>query len=643
MMLLTFALLIFRRVLAAVLVVPYTNTFAIFTINLVIVGVGYLISRTRYYRIGTLITVTLIAIEFYAQTVVRAAEDPTHLGETAVWLIAVLLVGGMAISWRVLLLLVAIYIIGLLALPYTVPGVILPNTRFAIEFIASVSILISITAALRTRDIRRMEEQSVQLSTSENRYRTLLDAGFEAIIIHDNGEILDVNDPALRLTGYSNSEIMKMRTIELVAPEAQSVIAQWYKEHNLENLVYESVLLHKDGRHLDIEVRSRAIEYQNKLVRVIAMRDITESKQAREQLKNLFDNLDRVFFSFSAIDIQMIQISPSCEKIYGYPQQAFYDDPSIWFSLTHPDDANRFTEDFQQIVHGQRELRPFRIVRKDGEIRWVEMLIMPAHDSGGNLLRFDGLVADITERRQIEYQQRELRAERERSVVLRQFITDASHDLRTPLATMYTSLYLLRRVSPEDEKISRHLDTLTEQTSHLSRVLNDLFTMSRLDAPETYVEKFRLDINQVMDNIVNSSSEAASEKQIQVRYTPADHPLWVMGDKDYLIMALGHVVTNALQYTPSGGSITIRNIDQPDKKICVEVEDTGIGIHATEMAYIFDRFYRSDKARQTDRGGVGLGLSLARKIVEIHNGSIKAESVPGDGSTFRITLPHMLQ
>ena len=162
-------------------------------------------------------------------------------------------------------------------------------------------------------------------------------------------------------------------------------------------------------------------------------------------------------------------------------------------------------------------------------------------------------------RREIEVQQRELRSERERSLVLRQFITDASHDLRTPLATMYTSLYLLRRVSPPDEKISRYLDPLESQTTHLSRVLDDLFTMSRLDAPETYIEKFRVDINQIMENIVNGRKETAAEKQLELHFQQTDEPLWVMADKDYLLVALGHVVTNALQYTPTGGSVTIRN------------------------------------------------------------------------------------
>ncbi len=637
-------MLIISRLVRTVIAVPESDFNKLtFNINTLVLIICYSLARTRYYRVGTILGITIVLFILYLQTIYRAANDPVHLTDSTVWSAGIVLIGGIIISWRIMVGLVILYGVGLGLLPLFVPGLTFYDVRFSLEFTIGMSALITAAAALRSRDIRRIEEQSAQLVTSESRYRTLLEAGFEAIIIHDNGIILDVNDTVIQLTGYTMPELIGKMTIELVAPDAQAVIAKYYEQRSLETLVYESVLQHKDGHRIDIELRSRAIVYQDEWVRVIAMRDITESKQSREQLKNLYDNLDRVFFSFSAIDIRVLQISPACEKMYGYPPQSFYDDPSIWFTLTHPDDVDGFTNDLLQIANGRRELAPFRIIRKDGEIRWIELLMMPAHDSAGNIVRIDGLATDVTERREIEVQQRELRSERERSLVLRQFITDASHDLRTPLATMYTSLYLLRRISPADEKISRYLDTLETQTTHLSRVLDDLFTMSRLDAPETYIEKYRVDVNQIMENIINGRKEKAAEKQIQLHYVPADAPLWVMADKDYLLVALGHVVTNALQYTPSGGSVTIRNCNLPTKQACVEVEDTGMGIHAAEIPYIFDRFYRSDKARKTDQGGVGLGLSLARKIVEIHDGTILADSTPGKGTTFRIALPLVLQ
>jgi PAS domain S-box-containing protein len=315
--------------------------------------------------------------------------------------------------------------------------------RFALEFAIGMTALITITAVLRQRDLGRIKQQTVDLTTSEARYRTLFEAGFEAIVIHDNGLILDVNDATLNMLGYTSpDQLIGRKTIELVTPDARPAIVRMFQDQSQDNLIYETVAQHKDGSRVDTEIRSRAIMYQGKLVRVIAMRDITQSKQANDQVKNLFESLDRVFYSFSAITGQVLQISPACEKLYGYPPEDFYDDISLWGRIVHPEDLPLFMDDLLRVTRDHHAIHPFRVIRKDGALRWVEILITPVYNAADELTRFDGLVADITERRQIEAEQRELQSERERSLVLRQFITDASHDLRTPLATLYTSLYL---------------------------------------------------------------------------------------------------------------------------------------------------------------------------------------------------------
>jgi PAS domain S-box-containing protein len=637
----TIFLIVVRRIIITLTDPFASDTLLIFSVNLTVVAICYLFSRTRYYRIATITLLIALLLSSYIQTLNRAFNDPVHISEVPMWMISALLIAGLIIPWRILLGTTLIYLIALVMMPAIVPGLTYLDMRFTLEFTIGLSLLITVVTALRQWDLHRIEEQKALLTISEARYRTLLEAGFEAIIIHDVGLILDVNDAVVNLTGYTAKELIGTRTIDLVTADARDMIQKLYAEHTQDNLVYETALQHKDGRRIDIEVRSQIISYQGQVVRVIVFRDITQSKQSSEQIKNLFNSLDRVFYSFSALDNHVIQISSGCEKLYGYPQQTFYDDPAIWSKIIHTEDMPRFVEDFKQITLTQHDIRPFRIVRKDGEIRWVEILIIPVYNAANELTRFDGLVTDITERRQIEAEQRELQAERERSLVLRQFITDASHDLRTPLATLYTSLYLLRRVSPPDDNITRYLNTLEDQTKHLSRVLDDLFMMSRLDSPETYVERHPMDINQVMDNVVNAQKSLAAGKHLHFDYIPAASSVLVSADKDYLLVALNHIVRNAVQYTPDGGSVTIRICAPAEQLAQIEITDTGIGIQPSEMGYIFDRFYRSDRARKADVGGVGLGLSLARKIVEIHGGTIEAESIPGEGSIFRIMLPLM--
>ncbi len=643
--LMSIVMLIVVRILRTALQVPESafniNTFAV---NILVMTLCYILSRTRYYRTGVIVGIAAVMSVIYIQAVYRAYTNPVHLTDSAVWAVGMVLIGGLVVSWQIMLVLAAAFVVGLALFPIIVPGLTIYDVRFSLEFIIGMVALITVTAILRQRDLQRISQQTVDLKTSEARYRTLLNAGFEAVVIHDNGHILDVNDTVLHMTGYTSvDQIIGKMTIDLLTPDARPAIAKLYAERPPDNLVYQTVIQHKDGRRIDAEIRSRTITYQGQVVRVVVMRDITQSKQASDQIKNLFNNLDRVFYSFSIVERKLLQISPTCEKILGYSQQALYDDISIWPNLVYPDDMPQFAEDMTQVTQDQHELRPFRIVRKDGTVRWVEMVTIPVFNAAGERTRFDGLITDITERRQIEAEQRELQAERERSLVLRQFITDASHDLRTPLATLYTSLYLLRRVSPPDENISRYLNTLETQTAHLNRVLDDLFTMSRLDSPESYVEKNRLDLNLVIDNVLSTQKSLAIKKQVQLHYFPSEAPVEVMADKEYLIMALTHVVNNAVQYTPGGGSVTIRVCAPNATDALIEVTDTGIGIQPSEIDLIFDRFYRSDRARKTDIGGVGLGLSLARKIVEVHDGTIEAESTPGQGSIFRIRLPLMLK
>ncbi len=636
--------LIVSRIFRTAIRVPEA-TFNIDTIgvNMVVMVFCYILSRTRHYRFGLIIGIVAVMTVIFIQSIYRAYAEPVHLTDSTVWAMGMVLIGGLVVSWQLMLALSVIFIAALATMPLIIPNLTIYDVGFSLEFAGGMTALITLTAILRQRDLERIKEQAKALTTSEARYRTLLDAGFEAIIIHADGIILDMNDAVMTLTGFTAKELIGTKTIDMTTPDARPAIEKLYAERSPENLMYETTIQHKDGRRLEIEVRSRIITYHGQSVRVIAMRDITQSKQSSEQIKNLFDSLDRVFYSFDARDNHVIQISSGCEKLYGYTPQEFYDDVSLSTKLIHHEDLPRFIEDFSQITAAQHDIRPFRIVRKNGEIRWVEILIIPVYNAANELTRFDGLVTDITERRQIEAEQREFQSERERSLVLRQFITDASHDLRTPLATLYTSLYLLRRVSPIDENISRYLNTLEEQTKHLSRVLDDLFTMSRLDSPEMYVEKHPLDINQVMDNVVNGQKPIAAQKQLTLDYFPAESSLLVMADKDYLLMALNHVVRNAVQYTPTEGSVTIRICPYNEAQAQIEVSDTGIGIQPSEMESIFDRFYRSDRARKADSGGVGLGLPLARKIVEIHEGTIEAESKPGEGSIFRITLPLMLK
>jgi len=226
---------------------------------------------------------------------------------------------------------------------------------------------------------------------------------------------------------------------------------------------------------------------------------------------------------------------------------------------------------------------------------------------------------------------------------LRQFISDASHDLRTPLATINTSLYLLRKTVPDSPSVARHLDSLQAQAVHLNTVLESLLLMARLDDPDTFFDLIQLDINQIARDVTETSQPRAHEKHQLLQFRSGGNLPPVQGDTDEIKRAIRLLLDNALQYTPEGGKIMVqtRQIHQVG---IIEVQDNGPGISPEDLPHIFQRFYRGDKSRRQNQDiGAGLGLSLAKKIVEAHGGTIDVETHLGSGSTFQIILPLVIQ
>lgn len=235
-----------------------------------------------------------------------------------------------------------------------------------------------------------------------------------------------------------------------------------------------------------------------------------------------------------------------------------------------------------------------------------------------------------------EQQAIELGTQRARVKMLGDFVRDASHDFRTPLSTINTSLYLLRRLCEQEQQIQR-INLIEEQTRHLARLVEGLLTMTRLDSEAVF--NFQpLDVNRLVHEVQVRMSPQAAEKQIQLALDLAGNVPTLQADAVELGAALMKLVENAVQNTPDGATIVLRTRLESDC-VVAEVCDPGVGIYPDDLPHIFERFYRADKARSAQTGGVGLGLPIAQKIVEAHQGRIEVESAPGQGSTFKVLLP----
>jgi two-component system phosphate regulon sensor histidine kinase PhoR len=168
-----------------------------------------------------------------------------------------------------------------------------------------------------------------------------------------------------------------------------------------------------------------------------------------------------------------------------------------------------------------------------------------------------------------------------------------------------------------------------------------MLTMSRLDyAPDLLLRP--VDVNRIVADVRERLEISAEKKNIEIHLELDQHPSKMLADESELERMLVNLVENALNYTPAGGKVWIRSYTQSDL-ICVEIRDTGIGIGEKDLPRVFDRFYRADTARSTKISGTGLGLAIVKRIVEMHGGEIEVQSTLGEGTTFRIQFPAVVE
>ena len=275
-----------------------------------------------------------------------------------------------------------------------------------------------------------------------------------------------------------------------------------------------------------------------------------------------------------------------------------------------------------------------RFARVEGQ-KVIDVIIVPILDQQDNVTSIVGLHSDVTERKVAEQSRLDVALSKERIDVLEELITTISHDLKTPLTIIGTSLYLFEKLTA-DESAGKHIRRIEEQLGRLGTLINGLLTMSHLIGISDLAFSAR-DISQIVYNVYAAKVPLAEAKSIRMTYDAADAACKILAS-DELTIAFTNLIDNAIAFTLSGGSVAV-SIAVSGAMVIIEVQDTGIGIAEKDMAGIFERFYRTDKARSTDTGGAGLGLAIARQIIDLHHGKIEVSSVLDEGSTFRVLLP----
>jgi signal transduction histidine kinase len=219
-----------------------------------------------------------------------------------------------------------------------------------------------------------------------------------------------------------------------------------------------------------------------------------------------------------------------------------------------------------------------------------------------------------------------------------QFIADVSHELRTPLTVLRGSLEVALEEERAPEEYREALGNALLEVRHLSRLSQNLLFLVRGESGRITLSFANLDLTRLLSDLARDLVSAAADRGLSVSAEIPEKRITAFVDADRFQQVFHNLFENAMRYTPPGGSIRVRLTESPGEAR-MEVTDTGIGIPAEDQPFVFERFFRSDRARRAYTGGSGLGLSIARWIVDAHKGTIAVESAPGKGSTFTVRLP----
>jgi PAS domain S-box-containing protein len=519
-----------------------------------------------------------------------------------------------------------------------------------------------------------------------------------------DGRLTSVNRAAEAITGYTRDELLKMKLTEILTPESVAASLQMFdrKLAGDQRTNYELDIRSKDGHILTLEISSKLVLRAGEAVGVQGVaRDISTRRRAEQALREADQRalseyerlLERISSLAQALGAarelvtifralrEFTVLSVPCNGLfvslydpvrdvrtacYAWGDGQEFDTselPPMPVNASGPNSrAVRtgqviITDDYMNTQRGH----PVVIVGPDNGLRPQSSIAVPmavmgrivgtievqsyeraayAEEQSAAMCMAANLTAVAIENARLLERESSARAAAEESNRLKdEFLATVSHELRTPLTAILGWSRMLEAGSIADPMASRALETIRRNAKAQSQIIDDILDVSRIITGKLYLDLHPLELAPVIEAAVNVVRPTAEAKGIQILIQLEPKSMVVTGDSNRLQQVVWNLLSNAIKFTPSGGSVCLSTAEV-GSQIEIRVTDTGQGISRDFLPFVFDRFRQADSTSTRQHGGLGLGLAIARHLVEIHGGTIKAESLgDGKGATFSVRLP----
>ncbi|GIX06274.1 MAG: hypothetical protein KatS3mg115_0677 [Candidatus Poribacteria bacterium] len=485
---------------------------------------------------------------------------------------------------------------------------------------------------------REREQQAIEaLRAALQRHETMMQVSpLGIVLIGADHQILEANPAAQTLLGMSEEALRARRGEFIITGKGRAEFIQAYRalwSGDQERFHQQVQIQRPDGKLLWLEIHGAAIPGPTGTPQaaLLILNDVTERirwertlQESEERYRDLFENTNDLIFTFDP-EGRFLFVNPAWSRTLGYDEE---ESRGLHLAdIVHPDHWGALRRALEEAQSSGESVRvELDVVRKDGRVLTVEGDLF-FRQQDGKPIQGRAILRDVTERRRIE-------------ALKSEFVSTASHELRTPLTSIRGAIDLILggaagEIGPEVRSL---LQIAHNNCVRITRLINDILDLERIEEGRLAFEMQPLDIRTLVAEAVEQNTAFARQMSVTLRLERSVPNAIVLADHDRMIQVITNLLSNAIKFSPEGGVVRIHGALE-EKFVRIGVTDQGPGIPPEDQQRIFERFAQSDHSQSRKKGGSGLGLSIAKAIVEKHQGRIWVESEVGKGATFYVELP----